>query len=81
MIIKNFVNENNSFLTFEKFKNKYQVNIISLITMDWYMLFHRNTNRKYNHMQIAVFKQNIKYSDCYEKKISQNACAWINRKG
>ena len=37
MIIKDLVNENNNFLTFEKFKNKYQVNIIFL---DYYELIH-----------------------------------------
>ena len=37
MIIKDLVNENNNFLTFEEFKNKYQVNITFL---DYYGLIH-----------------------------------------
>ena len=37
MIIKDLVNENNNFLTFEEFKNKYQVNIIFF---DYYGLIH-----------------------------------------
>ena len=74
MIIKDLVNENNNFLTFEEFKNMYQVNITFL---DYYGLIHaipQEYKQKYNHMQIAALKQNIRYTDCYEKKRSQNAC-------
>ena len=73
MIIIDLVNENNNFLTFEEFKNKYQV----IIFLDYYGLIHtipQKYKQKYNHMQIAVLKPNIKYTDCYEKKRSQNVC-------
>ena len=54
LFINDLVNENITFLTFEEFRNKYQVNIAFL---DYYGLIHcipQEYNKKYNHIQIET---------------------------